>query len=164
MRATLSNRLAALVAAGATAAIVAIPAMAQDDADDAPNDAPIEHSQEDREAFRAQRQAHRQELLAAELGISVEELQTAMDNVHATLEAERLAELRERLDQRVADGDLTQEEADEIYAAAEAGEWPRRPGPGHGGPGHGGPGHGPRGGGFGPAGAGPDATPSGTAA
>lgn len=68
------------------------------------------------------------EALAAELGVSVEDVEAAIEAAQPTEEeleaarAERLAQLEERLDEAVADGRLTREEADRILATAESGE------------------------------------------
>ena len=57
------------------------------------------------------------ELLAGKLGIGEEELQTAVDETHEELQAERKAaweqQLRDKLDGMVEEGRITQEQADE---------------------------------------------------
>lgn len=130
--------LAGIGVAGALA-LASVPALAQD-ATETP-DVPSEV-----EAFRDARHAEFAAALADELGLPVEEVEAALESVRADLQAarqeERLAALQERLDEAVAAGDLTQEEADAIIAAAEAGVLPfgRRGMRGHGGFGGFGPG------------------------
>lgn len=70
--------------------------------------------------------------LAAELGVSSEDVTAAFDAAKPTDEeiaaaqAERLANLTERLAEAVASGRLTQDEADEILERIESGEGPGR--------------------------------------
>jgi hypothetical protein len=93
----------------------------------------------DRDARRAQEQADLAAKLAKELGIDQAKVQAALEKVRAEQQAQakadRLAALKQRLDQAVTDGKLTRAEADAIYKAAENGVLPAG-GPG-GGPGHG---------------------------
>ena len=85
-------------------------------------------TEEERDALHAELQA----AFAAALGISVEDIEAAK----ATLEAEHQAEAIARVNEKVADGTLTQEEADAIIERIESGERPFREGrPGRGGPG-----------------------------
>ncbi|MFG3712193.1 hypothetical protein [Micromonospora sp. NPDC047730] len=98
-----------------------------------------------RQQQRAERQAEFAEALAKELGVSTDKVTAALEKVHEARKpadrpergdsADRQAALKERLAQAVEDGKLTQEQADAITAAAEAGVFP---GPGGRG-GHGGP-------------------------
>jgi hypothetical protein len=71
--------------------------------------------------------------LAANLGISVDQLTQAFTTTETQM-----------LDQAVADGKITQDEADKIQSRIDSGDFPIFPFGGHGGPGrgHGGPGHG----------------------
>jgi len=82
----------------------------------------------DREAKRAQQQADLAAKLAKELGIDQAKVQAALDKIEserqAQTKADRLAALKQRLDQAVKDGKLTQAEADAIYKAAENGVLP----------------------------------------
>ncbi len=129
----------------------AIPAAAQDAGEQTTAEESTEATPEESTApTRAERFAqHNQELAAAlaeELGLETEAVAAALETVQAELAeqraAERRAALEERLAAAVADGSLTQEQADALLAAAEAGVLP---GPGRRG------GHGPRDGfGFGP--------------
>lgn len=83
-------------------------------------------TEEEREALQTQIQA----AFAAALGVSVDDLEAAK----ATLEAEHRAEAIARVNEKVADGTLTQEEADAIIERIESGERPLREGrPGRGG-------------------------------
>jgi len=82
----------------------------------------------DREAKRAQQQADLAAKLAKELGVDQAKVQAALDKIsseqQAQAKADRLAALKQRLDQAVKDGKLTQAEADAIYKAAENGVLP----------------------------------------
>ncbi|MCA9851669.1 MAG: hypothetical protein KC461_13640 [Dehalococcoidia bacterium] len=86
---------------------------------------------EERDALKAQMQT----ALASALGISEADLQSAIDEVQAAKQAEAIA----RVQEKVTDGTLTQDEADAIIERIESGEAPF--GFGVGGPG----GHGCRG-------------------
>jgi hypothetical protein len=92
----------------------------------------------DRERRGAERRAALAEGLAKELGIDQDKVEAALEKVEANLataaRTERQARLKERLDQAVEDGTLTQEQADAILKAAEAGVLPGGAGRG----GHGG--------------------------
>lgn len=91
----------------------------------------------DKDDRRAQVQGALGEALAAELGLDADEVTAALEKVQSELrtemQAERLAQLEERVAAAVEAGELTQEEADEMLERAESGELrgPR----GHGGPG-----------------------------
>ncbi|MEV6488019.1 hypothetical protein AB0M20_05160 [Actinoplanes sp. NPDC051633] len=94
--------------------------------------------------------ARQQELAAAlakELGIDQAKVAAALEKVRTdqqnAAKADRIAELRTRLDAAVKDGKLTAEQRDAILKAAEAGVLPGG-GPGGGLGGWGGRGHGPR--------------------
>lgn len=79
------------------------------------------------EELEAQQQAFLA-ALASELGVTQEAVEVAIEAAQPTDEeiaaakAERRVELEARLAERVADGDLTQEQADEILAAFDSGE------------------------------------------
>jgi hypothetical protein len=92
-----------------------------------------ERGQADREA----RQNELAEKLAKELGVDQAKVKAALDKIEAEEQAaaktDRLAALKQRLDQAVKDGKLTQAEADAIYKAAENGTLPAGGGPGRGG-------------------------------
>lgn len=125
--------IVSLAAVGA----MAMPAMAQeaDTGTDEPTTQELQEDEtstsEDRAAARAERKQARIDALADELGISSEELEAAMDAVRADFQAERLERLEVKLDEKVAAGELTQEQADEILADAENGDWPKRGKRGH---------------------------------
>lgn len=93
--------------------------------------------QADREAKRAQQQADLAAKLAKELDVDQAKVQAALERIQAEQQAQakadRLAALKQRLDQAVAEGKVTRAEADAIYKAAENGVLPG--GPGHRGPG-----------------------------
>ncbi len=80
------------------------------------------------EAGKGKRSADFAARLAEELGLPAERVQAALETVEADLreewQAERVAALRERLGQAVADGRLTREQVDAILEAAEAGVLP----------------------------------------
>ncbi len=154
----------ALAGLGVTGVLLlgaAVPALARD-ATESPTTGE-EPTAEHREARAAEREQQFAAALAEELGIDEETVAAALDTVRTRLMEERAAErraaLEERLAEAVAAGDLTQEQADALLAAEEAGVLGRGFGPrgGHGRGGFGGPG-GPGGpGGFGGFG-GPGAT------
>ena len=141
--------LAAIGVAGAAGALaVAIagnPALAED-----PTPAPSSSAgaaapapaRPDRDAARALRQDELATALAAELGVDKAKVAAALEKIAAARQAERSADrltnLKARLDAAVADGKLTSAQAAAILDAAEAGVLPRggpgrhggRPGPG----------------------------------
>ncbi len=114
--------LAAVGAIGALA--LAVPALAQDSgADDTTTD-----EQVDRDAAREEHRAAFAAALAEELGLPTEDVAAAIETVREQFEAERRAEHRERLVERLAaavdDGRLTQEQADALLDAFDAGVGP----------------------------------------
>lgn len=122
--------------AGALALGFGIPAIAVDEAD------PPGSTQDSQP--RAERHAALQgelaERLAAELGLETADVEAALEKVTTDLREERRAERLDQMEQRLADavesGRLTQEQADALLAAAEAGEglgFGRGHGRGHGG-------------------------------
>jgi hypothetical protein len=144
---------AGLATAGVLGLGVAAPtvAFAADGTDPAPS---ASASDDRRQQQRADRQAEFAEALAKELGVSTDKVTAALEKIRAERKPadrperpsaeERQAALKERLAQAVEDGKLTQEQADAISAAVEAGVLPGGPGGhGQGGPGglggHGGP-------------------------
>jgi hypothetical protein len=135
----ITRRSAAMLGATAVIGLGAIPALAQDTTETATEDTATstwEDAHADREAAFA-------DALAEELGLDTdtvaEAIATVREELQAERRAERLAVLQERLDQAVADGELTQEQADALIAAHEAGVIGGRRGPGgrHGGHGFG---------------------------
>ncbi|WP_018216488.1 hypothetical protein [Salinispora vitiensis] len=127
--------LAGLAAAGVLGVGVAAPAMAVANTSPAPSastDADAEMGAA-REQQRSDRQAAFAEALAEKLGVDGNEATTALEELHEQRAADRpeLGErpdaadrqeaLAQRLAQAVEDGTLTQEQADAITAAAEAG-------------------------------------------
>ncbi len=90
----------------------------------------------DREAARAQRQDELAAALATELGIDKAKVAAALEKVRAAqqtqAQADRIAELKTRLDAAVQEGKLTAEESAAILKAAEAGVFPQGWGGGHG--------------------------------
>ncbi|WP_229403516.1 hypothetical protein [Micromonospora okii] len=159
MSRTMSKKhlLAGLAAAGVLGVGIAAPAVAF--AEDAPTPKPSASSAggTDRQQQRADRQAEFAEALAKELGVSADKVTDALEKIREQHKAdrpgrgeqargergerpdaaERQAALKERLAQAVKDGKLTQEQADAITKAAEAGVLPGG-GPGRGHAGHGG--------------------------
>ncbi|MEU1607106.1 hypothetical protein [Micromonospora matsumotoense] len=102
----------------------------------------------DRQQQRADRQNEFAEALAKELGVDTDKVTAALDKVRAQHKdrakgdrperpsaEDRQEKLAERLAQAVKDGKLTQEQADAITKAVEAGVFPGPAGRGH----HGGP-------------------------
>ncbi len=78
---------------------------------------PAEGTEPDRAALQAALAAS----LADSLGLSVSDVTVALDAVQAAAQADHAAQLKTRLDAAVADGTLTQAEADAVTKAVEAG-------------------------------------------
>ncbi|HLL69379.1 MAG TPA: hypothetical protein VK453_27230 [Micromonosporaceae bacterium] len=91
----------------------------------------------DREAQRTQRQSELAAALAKELGVDQAKVAAALEKVHAEQQskhdADRVADLKTRLDAAVKEGQLTAEQSAAILKAAEAGVLPGGRGRGHGG-------------------------------
>jgi hypothetical protein len=91
----------------------------------------------DHEAVREQRQQELAAALATELGIDKAKVAAALEKVEAARQAEakadRIADLKTRLDAAVQEGKLTAEESAAILKAAEAGVFPHGGGHGPGG-------------------------------
>lgn len=97
----------------------------------------------DRTGDREQRQAEFADALAKELGVPADKVTAALEKLREQRQADRperpqppstqdrQAALKERLDQAVKDGKLTQEQADAVLKAAEAGVFPGPGGMGH---------------------------------
>lgn len=87
--------------------------------------APQERGRDRSQADIDARHAQEAKILAAELNLDeakvLEALKTVSANRQATQQADRAANLKERLDAAVKDGKLTQEQADAVVAAHEAG-------------------------------------------
>lgn len=103
-------------------AAFAVPALAQSASEDAPSEATSEEGGDG--PFAAARTAFA-EALAEELDLPVDRVTDALTAVRERLMEERQdqhrAALEERLDEAVADRELTREQADAILDAAEAG-------------------------------------------
>ncbi|MEO3775538.1 hypothetical protein ABGB16_01545 [Micromonospora sp. B11E3] len=137
MSRTISKKrlLVGLAAAGVLGVGIAAPAVAfAGDATPAPS---ASASQDADQSKRADRQAEFAEALAKELGVSTDKVTAALEKVREQHKADRpergdrdgnaadrQAKLKERLDQAVKDGKLTQEQADAITKAVEAGVFP----------------------------------------
>jgi hypothetical protein len=157
--------LAGLAAAGVLAAGFAAPSLAFAD-DPAPSPSASTGTEADRHGTRHdERRSELAAALAEKLGVEQDKVEAALDELRAERQAklgdrgerpgkpaeepgDRQAALQQRLDEAVAEGKLTREQADAIIAAVEAGVFPgERDGHGPGGPkgGHGPKGdHGPR--------------------
>lgn len=102
-------------------------------ADDGANE-PSAPSQSERAHKHEAVQAEFTEKLADELGVSEDEVSSALENVREEMREDRQAEhtdrLKQRLDDAVANGSLTQEQADAIVEAAKSGALDRERGPG----------------------------------
>lgn len=137
--------IAGLGATGVLLLGAAYPALAQD-ATEEPTASDEETASDDREARATARADELASALAEELDLSTETVAAALEAVQTRLaeqlEAEHLAALEERLAEAVADGALTQEQADALLAAQEAGVLGDGRG-GHGPRGFGGPAFGP---------------------
>lgn len=147
MRRTATFTAGVVLAATAGTGIAAwgVPALAETTSEQSTDQGTEQGAEQgtDKDDRRAQVQGALGEALAAELGLDADEVTAALEKVQSELrtemQAERLAQLEERLAAAVEAGELTQEEADEMLERAESGELrgPR----GHGGPGRpGGPG------------------------
>lgn len=143
---TLSKKqvLAGVAAAGALAVGIAAPTVASAAAGSSPTPSPSSSEGTAGQQQRADRKAEFAEALAKELGVPTEKVTAALEKLREQRmaerparpdAAERKAQLKERLDQAVKDGKLTQEQADAIMKAVETGVFPGPGGPGHHGPG-----------------------------
>ena len=137
MSRTISKKhvLVGLAAAGVLGVGIAAPAVAfaDDNATPKPSASSTDQGGTDRQQQRADRQAQFAEDLAKELGVSTDKVTAALKKIREQHQADRRerpstedrqADLKERLDQAVKDGKLTQEQADAITKAAEAGVLP----------------------------------------
>lgn len=136
------RRLLVLATAGLLAAAFAVPAFAQSAAPEGSESTSESTSEQStRQERHAARHAAFAEALAEELDLPVDRVSEALTSVRERLREERmdarLDALQERLDDAVANGDLTQEQADAILDAAEAGVLRGRRGFGGGHHGHG---------------------------
>ncbi|OKI77681.1 hypothetical protein [Micromonospora sp. CB01531] len=147
--------LAGLAAAGVLGVGIAAPTVAlADDKSPSPSASANADQGTDRKQQRADRQAEFADALAKELGVSTDKVTAALEKIREqhqgdrperpstedrqAWQQERQAQLKERLDQAVKDGKLTQEQADAVLKAVEAGVFPGPGGGGHrGGWGHG---------------------------
>ncbi|OZV84575.1 hypothetical protein CA850_01635 [Micromonospora echinospora] len=129
--------IAGLAAAGVLGLGVAAPAVAfAENGETTPS--PRATTSEDRGTQRADRQNAFAEALAEELGVPTDKVTAALEKVREERKgdrperggwrggdaADRQAALKERLAKAVKDGKLTQEQADAITAAIEAGVFP----------------------------------------
>ncbi|GAA2717630.1 hypothetical protein ACFY2R_11325 [Micromonospora olivasterospora] len=144
---TKKRLLVGLAAAGVLGVGIAAPTVAfAGDTTPAPS---ASASQDTDQSQRVDRQAAFAEELAKELGVPTDKVTAALEKLREQHKADRpergdrpgnaadrQAKLKERLDQAVKDGKLTQEQADAITKAVEAGVFPGPGGFGRGG--HGG--------------------------
>ncbi|GAA3771929.1 hypothetical protein [Micromonospora maritima] len=138
IRTTRKRLLVGLAAAGVLGVGIAAPTVALAD-DKSP--APSAGTSTDQR--HADRQAEFAEALATELGVPADKVTAALEKLREQRQADRperpqppstqdrQAALKERLDQAVTDGKLTQEQADAVLKAAEAGVFPGPGGAGH---------------------------------
>ncbi|WP_018223141.1 hypothetical protein [Salinispora pacifica] len=140
--------LAGLAAAGVLGVGVAAPAVAADNTSPSPSASAVAEKGADKEQQRSDRQAAFAEALAEKLGVDVNKVTTALEELREQRAADRpdrpergerperperpergerpdaadrQEALAQRLAQAVEEGTLTQEQADAITAAAEAG-------------------------------------------
>lgn len=133
--------LAGLAAAGAAGVAALALAVAPAQAEPAPSPsasaAAPGTAPSDRQADRAQRQDELAAALATELGVDKAKVAAALEKVQAARQteakADRIANLKTRLDAAVQEGKLTAEESAAILKAAEAGVFPHGGGHGRGG-------------------------------
>ncbi|SBT65165.1 hypothetical protein GA0070622_2159 [Micromonospora sediminicola] len=140
IRTTRKRLLVGLAAAGVLGVGIAAPTVALAD-DKTPT--PSASTSTDRTGDREQRQAEFADALAKELGVPADKVTAALEKLREQRQADRperpqppstqdrQAALKERLDQAVKDGKLTQEQADAVLKAAEAGVFPGPGGMGH---------------------------------
>ncbi|MCZ7436205.1 hypothetical protein O7598_07370 [Micromonospora sp. WMMC241] len=144
IRTTRKRLLVGLAAAGVLGVGIAAPTVALAD-----DNSPSASASTDQRADRhADRQAEFADALAKELGVPADKVTAALEKLREQRQADRperptppsaqdrQAALKERLDQAVKDGKLTQEQADAVLKAAEAGVFPSPGGMGPGGMGH----------------------------
>ncbi|MGW0436407.1 hypothetical protein ACWDV4_28145 [Micromonospora sp. NPDC003197] len=153
------NALAGLATAGVLAVGVAAPTLAfaqdGDSATPKPSTSSSTTEGDKNEQRRTERQSEFAKSLAEELGVSQDQVEAALTKLREEHKADAQekrderkqpsdedkadaqAKLKERLDQAVEDGKLTQEQADAIVKAYEAGVLPGADGPGGRGHGHG---------------------------
>ncbi|WP_262282310.1 hypothetical protein [Micromonospora sp. MA102] len=129
--------LAGLAAAGVLGVGIAAPTVALAD-DKSPS--PSASTSTDQQQQRTDRRADFAEALAKELGVPTDKVTAALEKLREQRQddrperpstEDRQAALKERLDQAVKDGKLTQEQADAVLKAAEAGVFPGPGGHGH---------------------------------
>ncbi|WP_431935057.1 hypothetical protein [Micromonospora sp. RP3T] len=143
IRTTRKRLLVGLAAAGVLTVGIAAPTVALAD-DNKPSASTSSDQGGDRQQRHADRQAEFAEALAKELGVPADKVTAALEKLREQRQADRperptppsaqdrQAALKERLDQAVEDGKLTQEQADAVLKAAEAGVFPGPGGPGMG--------------------------------
>ncbi|MFI5832738.1 hypothetical protein ACIA5A_03580 [Micromonospora sp. NPDC051300] len=142
IRMTRKRLLVGLAAAGVLGVGIAAPTVALAD-DNSPSAGASTQQDGDRHQQHADRQAEFAEALAKELGVPADRVTAALEKLREQRQADRperptppsaqdrQAALKDRLDQAVKDGKLTQEQADAVLKAAESGVFP---GPGGMGP------------------------------
>ncbi|SDZ05051.1 hypothetical protein SAMN05444365_10552 [Micromonospora pattaloongensis] len=137
---TKKTMLGGLAAAGVLAVGIAAPAVAM--ADPTPSSSASTSGKSDLREHRAEKRDKLAEALATELGVPKEKVQAALDKIQderqaagksaredgekfrTERKADRQAQLKERLDDAVAQGKLSREQADAITKAFEAGVLP----------------------------------------
>ncbi|MFF5171932.1 hypothetical protein ACFY3U_04780 [Micromonospora sp. NPDC000089] len=136
MSRTMSKKrlLVGLAAAGVLGVGIAAPtvAFAENTATPSPSASSSDQGT-DRQQQKADRQQEFADALAKELGVPADKVTAALQKLREQRQAdrpqppsaeERQAQLKSRLDQAVKDGKLTQEQADAITKAVEAGVFP----------------------------------------
>jgi len=139
------NVLVGLAAAGVLGVGIAAPTVAlADDKSPAPSASASADQGTDRQQKRADRQAEFADALAKELGVSTDKVTAALEKLkeqhkgdrperpstedrqakQKDWQANRQEQLKNRLDQAVKDGKLTQDEADAVLKAVDAGVFP----------------------------------------
>lgn len=124
--------LAGLAAGGVLGVGIAAPTIALGADGASPSPSASASASGDREHARDDRHAEFAEALAKELGVPTDKVTAALEKLREQrkadrpepTDADRQAQLKERLDRAVKDGKLTQEQADAIEKAVEAGVFP----------------------------------------
>ncbi|QLQ37160.1 hypothetical protein [Micromonospora robiginosa] len=136
IRMTRKRLLVGLAAAGVLGVGIAAPTVALADDNSPSAGASTEQGGDRHQQQHADRQAEFADALAKELGVPADKVTAALEKLREQRQADRperptppsaqdrQAALKDRLDQAVKDGKLTQDQADAVLKAAESGVFP----------------------------------------